>query len=442
MKTLKAGSACDEITPIDSQFLFGYPHVERYSTGIHDPLYCSALCLESQGTTQMFISNDIIFVGKESVGRIRKKISAETGIPGKNILVSASHTHSGPITVNYLNSENDPVVPKADLEYIRYMEETITRTGIQAASSMVPCEIGLSVAKGKGVGTNRRNPSGPCDPDVPVLAVRGVGDKKLQAVMIVYSMHPTVLHEDSSLVSADFPGMTREFLSRILGPECAILYHTGCEGNQSPRHVTKGNTFEEAKRLGYMLGKAIEAVIPEIIYQPEADLAVFLKEIDLPRRNFPSVKESEIKLKHAVEKLENLRKNGASRQEIRTAECDWFGAEETLTLSKAQEWGRMDAAYAGCLPAEIHLLSVGKWTFVGWPGEIFIEFALKIRREFPDTFIINLANGELQGYIVTKEAEEEGGYEASNGLFGPECGDILIKETVDLILQNSTRKPE
>ena len=40
---LKAGAATVDITPVDSQFLSGYPHVERYSTGVHDPLIGSSL---------------------------------------------------------------------------------------------------------------------------------------------------------------------------------------------------------------------------------------------------------------------------------------------------------------------------------------------------------------------------------------------------------------
>ena len=44
--------------------------------------------------------------------------------------------------------------------------------------------------------------------------------------------------------------------------------------------------------------------------------------------------------------------------------------------------------------------------------------------------MINLANGDLQGYIVTEEAALEGGYEASNALFGPDSGRILVEETI------------
>ena len=57
---LKAGSGVVDISPKHSQFLFGYPHVERYSTGINDPLLCSSLYLYDGKTEIMFIANDII----------------------------------------------------------------------------------------------------------------------------------------------------------------------------------------------------------------------------------------------------------------------------------------------------------------------------------------------------------------------------------------------
>lgn len=435
MSQVFAGTGRKEITPVNSQFLFGYPHVERFSNGVHDPLYSTALCLESGEEKLLFISNDIIFVSKPSAERIRKTLAESLKIPEKNIMVTATHTHSGPITMDYLSNQNDPVVPRADREYVRFMEEQIILAGIEAGRTRKEVEVGLVVADGTGVGTNRRDPSGPSDRDVPVLAVRTREDKKMLALMLVCSMHPTVLHEDSKLVSSDFPGMTRKYLNRLYGQDCAVIYHTGCEGNQSPRHVTRGNTFEEAERLGYLLGAAVEKVLSGIRYRQEVELRSFRSFTELPGRVFPDVSASETSLKKSIQKLQYLRDSGASSRDIRTAECDWFGAEETLTLSVAQASGLTEEARRTCLPAEIQVFKIGDWVFVGWPGELFIEFGLAVRESFRDTFVINLANGELQGYIVTREAAEEGGYEASNSLFSHEAGDVFVRETKKLLVQ-------
>jgi hypothetical protein len=119
---------------------------------------------------------------------------------------------------------------------------------------------------------------------------------------------------------------------------------------------------------------------------------------------------------------------------VRTAECDWFGAEETLTLSRASADGRLSEAAKTTMPAEIQLLRIGAWTFIAWPGEIFIEFALEVMRDRPDTFIITLANGDFQGYLVTQEAIDRHYYEAGNACFkSPESPQRLVKTTLEML---------
>ncbi|MEN6384922.1 MAG: neutral/alkaline non-lysosomal ceramidase N-terminal domain-containing protein [Phycisphaerales bacterium] len=433
--TLHAGAAQIDMSPKDSQFLYGYPHVKRYSTGIHDKLWSSALYLSDGKTKIIIIANDILFVSKDSAASARKRIEEKIGVPAKNIMITSTHTHSGPMTIDYLSGANDPIVPKTDAKYVQLMEDCIVQAGIEAYKNAQPAKIGLAIADDTGVGTNRRNPNGPADHNAPVLVVKNSKTDNYIACMIVCSMHPTVLHEDSTLVSGDFPGMSRIYLQEnVFGKGCPVLHHTGPAGNQSPRHVTKANTFEEAQRLGLILGKAVEKAMAKIEYQNDLSLNVKSKLLkDLPKRIFPSVKQSEEKLNKAVNKLETLRKNNAPKQEIRTAECDWFGAEETLTLSKAAESGKLEQAYKLSLPAEIQIIQIGKWNFAGWQGEIFIEYALAVKNTHANTFVISLANGEMQGYIVTKEAFDEGGYEASNAMFSHETGEIFVKETLDLL---------
>ena len=433
-RMLLGGAAQFEITPDKSMFLFGYPHVKRYSTGVHDPLYSSALYLTDGMTQIMFITNDVIFISKAIAARARKRIEEKTGTPASNIMIGATHTHSGPITVDYLSNEADSEVPKADSDYIRFLEDQIVAAASGAHQSAAPVRIGLSIADDVGVGTNRRDPAGVADHDVPVLMVKSAQDNSNIACMLVCSMHPTVLHEDSTLVSADFPGMARHYLQeRILGNQCQVLHHTGPAGNQSPRHVTKANTFAEAERLGHILGKAVAEAIDRIEYNDYAEITSRQTTIDLPKREFPSAREAQADLDKSIKRLSDLRKTGAASQDIRTAECDWFGAEETLTLAKAWQDGRIESAYEDCLPAEIQIISIGPWNFIGWQGECFTDFALEVKKQCKDTFVVSLANGELQGYIVTKEAAEEGGYEASNALFSYESGNLLVDNTVQLL---------
>ncbi|MBQ1168424.1 MAG: hypothetical protein II143_04920, partial [Bacteroidales bacterium] len=120
---IKAGAASEEITPKDSQFLYGYPYVERMSQGAHDPLTCTALYIDNGSRQVMFISHDILYLNKEQVAAIRAGISAKTGVPAGNILVSVTHTHSAPTPFDVVISRNDSVVPPADKNYMAFVVE-------------------------------------------------------------------------------------------------------------------------------------------------------------------------------------------------------------------------------------------------------------------------------------------------------------------------------
>ena len=434
-QSLMAGAATAEITPRDSQFLFGYPHVRRYSTGVHDPLLSSALYLSDGVTPLLLVANDVVFIGRKTAGRVRERIARRIGIPAAQVMITATHTHSGPITVDVLSSEADQAVPRADPQYVLRLEDGIVEAASTAYRNARPARIGLVLADGSCVGTNRHDPAGPSEPEVPVLVIRDSDDRSFVAAMLVCSMHPTVLHEDSTLISGDFPAMTRQYLQEhVLGANCPVIHHTGPCGNLSPRHVTRANTFDEATRLGHELGQSIARSMGSIDYADHVRLGCIQKLVELPARVLPSVRRAQEQLDRLSRRLEMLRQPGADRGQSRTAECDWFGAEETLALAQAAATGRTEAAIASVMPAEIQVMRIGPWSFVGWPGEISVEFALDVKGRQPDCYPISLANGELQGYLVTEKAIRESRYEALNALFaGPESGRLLVNKTLELL---------
>jgi neutral ceramidase len=432
VEVLYAGAGVADISPRRSIHLFGYPHVDRFSIAINDPLLSSALYLSDGRSPLLFVANDIIFVGKASAARVRQRIAEASGVPVENILVSATHTHSGPSTVDYASLAEDACVGRVDPAYLALFEDGIVRAALAAFHSAQPAEVGLAIADGAGVGTNRRSIAGPADRQVPVLVARTLAGGKPIAAMAVTSMHPTVLREDSLVVSGDFPAMARRYLQQnLLGPDCPIVYHTGPAGNQSPRYVCRDHSVAETGRLGEILGRSIAEAIGRIEYRSDLTLGAHRVLIELPRREFPPAEAARVKLEKAVARLEGLRRSGAPAQDIRAAEVDWFGAEETLRLAAIAHQGGLEEAYAACMPAEIQALRVGPWRFVGWPGEVFVEYSLAVKAQAPDTYIISLANGELQGYITTAEAAQEGGYEASNAVFAPEAGWALVRATLD-----------
>jgi len=435
LKKLKAGAAIIDVTPPKPMFLHGYPHVERISEGVHDPLYASALILDDGETQIGFCAVDVIFISREITERVRERVQAATGIPGQNLMLSASHTHSGPVT--FSDIFYDPVVPRADPDYISELVEKLVQVYVQAFQNKRACTIAITTADGSGVGGNRRSKSDAVDPEVPVLVLKDAQTDHIFALSTVYCMHPTVLHEDSKLYSADFPGYTREYIKRELGEDVILLYHTGPAGNQSPRHYVTANTFDEAQRLGYLLGRRIMEGVKRLDDRDFAErlkLSVKQAAVMLPKKEFMSVQEAEKKLKAARDKPDELRRGGAPASHIRTAEVDGFGAEENKKLAEMAAGAELEPVYQSVLPAEIDVIGIGEHCFVFLPGELFVEYSLMIKEKSPQkAFVASLSNGVLAGYLVTEEAEKEGGYEASNSIFPAEAGRVFVETAVGML---------
>ncbi|MEA4995608.1 MAG: neutral/alkaline non-lysosomal ceramidase N-terminal domain-containing protein [Petrimonas sp.] len=432
MTELKAGAATVNITPQESHFLFGYPFVDRMSTGTHDDLLSSALYLTDGKNQVLFISNDVIYVSKASTARIREGISKETGIQASNILVAATHTHSAPVTVDVVISANDPIVPKVDRNYLKFMEENTVKAACQAVENATLAEIAVVVGDATGVGTNRHNPEWAKDTDVPAVFVKNKYNDEFISCMLICNMHPTILHENSTLYSSDFPHFVRKTLQEVvLGNDRPVIYFTGTAGNQSPRHVTKSNTFEEAKRIGQIVADSISSKLTETVtFSSHIPVSAAQKFVDLPKRAFPSIEWAVEHRDKTKKRFEELKKNSEIPQEVRTAEVNWFGSEELLYLSKLAQDNKLEKAYQSSLPAEIQIIKVGEWKFVAWPGEVFVEYGIELKNHAKEIALITYANGELQGYLVTQEAQDGGYYEAGNSFFDYKAGKLMLAETI------------
>jgi hypothetical protein len=428
--SLRAGVGVREITPRTPTFLVGYPHVPRVSTGVHDPLLATALCLRRGTDAVVLAALDLLFLAPATARAVRRRIADAVGIPEAHVLVSCTHTHSGPVTVDYLAWRDDPCVPPANPAYVASVVDQLVDAAPHDAV------VAWTSADARGVGGNRLSPAGITDPEAGVLAVR-TRDGAWLALATVYGMHPTVLHEDSTLVSADFPAYTRRMLHDALG--ATVVYHNAPCGNQSPRYAVTGQTFAEAERLGRTLGARIltaVAALRDADFTADPVLGGGLAQIDTVLRAMPSVADAQACLVARRAEYARLQADGAPHGPVRTAECAVFGAEETVTLAQAQADGSLSALHAAYRHADVQAVRIGPRVLVGWPGELFTEFALELKRRAPlPAHAVCLANGELQGYIVTPEAAAAGGYEAANSLFAPETGARLVDAGVALIAE-------
>jgi hypothetical protein len=426
-----------DISPTGPVALFGYPHVERISTGIHDSLLASALYLTNGSQSAVVVALDLLMLEPTTARAIRRAVSLRVGTPEEAVLISCTHTHSGPVTSRLLAWQEAPAVPLPDSGYLAWVADRAADAAVRSVESAGPAEIAWTTADAHGVGGNRVDPSGVTDPEAGVLAVRKAGGGPLVAVAVIYGMHPTVLHEDSTLVSSDFPHYARLELQEQLGPSLTVLYHTAPCGNQSPRFFVSGQTFDEAERLGRKLGKAVAASVAKLEgrdYRSQGPLRGTLRRVELPRRTLPPVAEAQTLLDRCRADYDRLQSGSADPARVRSAECAVFGAEGTLALARLQGQGEIDRLLQAYLPAEIQVVQIGEAHLAGLPGECFTEYALEIKRRWPGrVFVVSLVNGDLQGYIVTEDAAALGGYEATTALFSPAAGRLLVEKTLEAL---------
>ncbi len=435
---LKAGFDRRDISPREPLQLAGYPHVRRISTGVHDPLLATAAYLTDGNRQVVVLALDILLLSPPRAAAWRQEIAEHLQMERRDVFLSATHTHSGPVSSDFCGWRK-PDLPGADEAYLTFVQQETLAAALGAKKAAQPAEAAWLTADAKGVGGNRLADDGPADPEVGLLAIREPRGGALFGLLSVYAMHPTVLHEDSTLVSSDFPHYAREVLRERWGDTLTVAYMQGTSGNQSPRRYVTGQTFAEAERLGRMLGERIAAALdalPDDRFQAEFVVGSAERMVKLPERNVPSLPEAEAHLKAAYATLEALRRDGSGHAAVRTAECSTFGAEAMVQQARAAAEGRLQEVLAAHNPIPLQVLRLGDVCLVGICGECFVEFGLELKRLSPvPLHVATLVNGSLQGYIVTPEAAAEGGYEASLSFFTPEAGSIIVAQALELVKQ-------
>jgi neutral ceramidase len=433
---LRAGTSITGISPSKGIELAGYPHFFRHNTGVHDPLYASCLLLDDGKMKIAFVCMDILFFSKKYVREVRQRVAEKIDLAPANIMISCSHTHSGPWASGRLDLEALEKGLRPDYGYIEDLKEKIIDLIDKANNDMFQAKIGSGFGicgKEQGIGGNRRAPGGLSDPEVWVIGVKDLKDD-FKAAFVKYSLHPTVIHEDSTLVSADYPAYIRKYLAEIK-PQMIMLFAQGTSGDQSTRYFRKGQSFDEAERIGNEIGKISNQVLDSLQFSRKLQISRHSKEININLRVLPSEEEAARNVKTTGKYLEKLNNQNASYLEIQNANLSNLGAEHTLCYTRLRNKGIALELETDELPAEVQVIRIGDTRIVGLQGEIFVEFGLEIQKRSPfkKTFIVELANGALPGYVCTEKAIAEGGYEVETTLMDGKSGKKLVDTTLELL---------
>ncbi len=399
---MKAGFAQFDVTPLEG-FMpgEGLPFWARGTARC--PLFANAAAFAGEKETVIPVSVDALAIFTDRANDLRARISANTGVPVSNILIAATHTHTG--ASGYEENSGAPGEPLV----AKYTDEGIVTAATEAFRSM---KEGFAIGTGKGVenrmsfnrdcilddGTIRSIPGkaakdhivgylGEVDYDVHVMRVDGE-DGEPAAFIVNYANHPDNDNTSRSHFSADFPGYLRKNLKMIYGEDVVVLFLNGACGDVNAYNYKSGVSEKYAASNTYMpeeMGKLLTETVLKINKQIKtcactADVRA-LSRVDTYQKRSPAAWEIEQAL--AV-------KARADAGERLTRGTRWV-AEHALAF---------DPTAPNTMDVEMVAARIGDWTILTVPGELYTEIGLAMKAVAPDKKILvsEQTNGRI-GYI-------------------------------------------
>ncbi len=367
--------------------LSGYAAREGGATGTHDP--CTARALAVGDTC--WVAVDVCGLDRATCAAVAERV----GLPDGHLVVTATHTHSGPACTPGRLGGDDPVVRA------RVVDAAVAAAR-QALATRRPVRLRWSSVRDAGVAVDRRAPSRPVDPPVDLLRLVGE-DGAVVGWLVSYPCHPVVLGADNRLVSADYGWALRAELEDR-APGSVAVFLPGTCGDLNNGHAAEasytaaplaGRTFDEAERIGRHLARIV--------------LAGPTTELDTA--GFVEVRQATVEL--ALAPLD---------EEPPTTLADHWTTElaeaepgRAALLRAWVDWARQrSAADPAAYAARVTAVRWGALWLVGLPGEPFLSFAERLRPRVEGPVIVTGYTGDCPGYLPDAEAYAHGGYEVTD----------------------------
>ena len=235
------GLAALDITPKLGENIPGYFEARRAS-GVREPLAVRALaCSNTSGAAFALVNLDTIDCDPRLSARARARFERLTGVPGAQMMVSTTHTHTGgPV---------DAFVPGTlNLEYVEWIADRAADAAALAWNRRRPAKLGFGRAQEDSIafvrryemkdGSFRTNPGfrpeeilrplGEIDPEVLVIKIESM-EGELLGVVTNYACHLDTV--SGNRYCPDYPGELERVLKRVYGPDVVSIFLTGACGN-------------------------------------------------------------------------------------------------------------------------------------------------------------------------------------------------------------------
>jgi len=453
LNKLEMGYARVNITPMLGIGIRGY-YIRRVAKGILDELEASAMALSCGNTPTLLVSIDHCGIEADFCNRFRTSMSKAANIPAENILLTATHTHTGPMIrpIDRYVVDNELLANYAD-----FLESRLCDLAVLALADMKPARMGFAVGHApdriayirryrmKDGSTftcppindpNIDHPLGELDQRVNVLRFDREGSDSV--VILNYGLHADTVNGE--LISADWPGWTRRTIEKALdGVKCLCII--GAEGDVGSTHVfpsggdmndTEISFDNEMKSPGMarFVGRALAGTILQVFDKVEyvdVDCVKMLNHIVSVKANVPAP--SELPMAHKYKELHE-----AGRDDL----IPYEAMELTTVVAEAIRMCELENG-PDHIDLELTGLRIGNISFVGIPGEPFTQIGVEIKKHDGWDLILPccLTNG-TQGYFPTKDAFDEGGYEARSSRYVSDVAENIVAGAGQLLksLQN------
>mgnify|MGYP001178153182 CR=1 FL=1 len=418
-----------EITPPLGSTIPGY-FTDRKSTGIMDPLFVKAGVVESDERAFAFVVLDVLLITSDLTEKIRRREAKLSPILPEHVMVSATHTHTGPPV-------STTTFYQADEAYKEWLVKKAADAIVLAYEKREEAQIGYGIGHEGEIAFHRRyfmkdgtlqtnpgignpnvdRPAGPIDPQVSVIRIDNKDGKPL-GVVTNYALHTDTV--GGTLYSGDFPGELSAVIKKVLGPEAVSMFMMGASGNINHIDVLGTGKLGDVRRphihqkIGRILAGEVLKVREKIAVTDRAPVQSIRAELTFRYRQ-PTQQEVD-EAKKAL-------------QESSPDEVEHNFAKELLQAYESGE---------GEVSAEVQVARIGDIAVTGIPSEIFVEFGLQLKEAspFPITIINELCNGSPGTYLCTREAYEQGGYEpkiTSNNRLQIDAGEMVISKAIELL---------
>lgn len=442
---MRVGVATVDFTPRAGLPLMGNFRDDYASRGVHDPLCAKAMVFDDRGVKAAVLSVDLCMLDRENVALMRRTIGRQCDVPPENVLVHATHTHSGPATNDQYSFGMDFAPCHGDVDAaLAKAASAVTRANERLADATLAVgysqedRLSFNRRLRRKDGSTQMNweslasgfdpaqieaPWGPMDPRVACLTIEQSG--KPTAALVNFALHPAILAGDNWRYSADYPGYLAEALSRTVGDGFTCVFFNGCTGNVNHvdyREPQQGRGYQMCQRVGYMLAAAAHQAINARVPVAADRLAVSRQRVTLPR-----IRIDEAQRAWCERVLDEARRNPLQGQVDGLP--DAFFADLRLKMYRQQQ-----------KPDEVEVMAIriGEVALAGLPGENFCESGLEIQQRSParHTLVAGLANDAI-GYMPRREAFAQGGYEPTVGStrYEPGAAERLVDSAVSQLEQ-------